>query len=189
LNRRETLVELARTLHDARTTDTTETGAGGHSNGNDSRLLQLSNLYHDGSYASLELALEHMRRYGKQHAVQGWSLQTLRWHFVARYIDCDRKRYAARSRGRHLEILHDHQWQPANSEGRQAAGAPTSDAHGQRVLMVETWHPDTRADRVELALDWLEANTPKCRCRDAPPHRLHLPNDWQHDRKRESVAA
>lgn len=173
MTRRETIIELARTLDDALTTDNVQAGAGGHSNGNDSRALQLSDQYHHGSYRALEDALEAMRLAGDP--VRQW-----RWHFRNRYVLATRKPYRVRARGHRYEIQVDGQWQPAAPRNghREPVGSPYDSAAG-RVLRVEQWSNRVQLELVDRALDWLEANIAACRCRGAKPHSLHLARDWQ----------
>jgi len=161
MTRRETIVELARTLRDVQGTESVQAG---HGHERESRVLQHSHLYRTGSYAHLEHALDLMQ-------LSGDPVRQHRWHFTTRYLRSERKALPARTRGSQLQVLIDNQWQPAKPRAghREPLGGIYSDTQGHRVVLVETWHNHVQPALVELALDWLEQHMPP---------RLWLP-DWQ----------
>ena len=134
LTHRQTLIELLRTHHDARTAWDTRSGGGG--------ALLMPSLYHEGSYAELERRLADMRD-DQLYRQRWWHLShRYRWGIVRRdTVPCRRTRRGPIPRLRpHTELV--------------SAGP----IHGQRMsCLVYEWRPDVQPHQVELALDHLLA--------------------------------
>ena len=162
MTRRDTIIELARTLRDVDGTSRVEAGHGETHGKPDARVLQHTSLYKAGSYAALEHALEVMR-------LSGDPIRQQRWHFTTRYLNSTRKAFPARTRGSHVQILVNQCWESANPirGHREALGGLYVDSGGRRVVMVEQWHNHVQLSQVDKALDWLEQHMPR---------RLWLPN-------------
>lgn len=160
VTRRETIIELARTLNDALAVDQGDIG-----------LRSRQHDYRGHRLSAMSLAFMHSHR--KQYAIAGNSLGKLRWHFTTRYIHCTRKPLPARVSGSKVLAYVDGQWKapkPTQSNWCPCGGTwQVKTDHGlATMIQVERWDKDVRHERVELALDWLERNMPR---------RLQLP-DW-----------
>jgi len=136
LSQRETIIELTRTLSEARDAD----GLTGEPSGDRSdRLLLLSHIYHQGSYAELERCLCRLR---------DWH-QGCYWHFTQRYAAIERRQTLGCpecGRATEVGVQHIHR---VNRKSRKVARGP---------IIEERWHPGVDMTRVDRALDFLEAD-------------------------------
>lgn len=180
MTRRDTIVELARTLRDV--TPGPLTG-GGHHGHPESFSLELSRLYRAGSYHALEQALTEMRRppnFLGTYMHHGYPLAMLRRHFVDAHVAADHRPVPARLSGTRLQVSLGHGWEPfiaSQSLWMPLTGIYKTSPNGPGMVTVEKWADGTRHALVQLALDWLDTQLP----RD-----LRLP-DW--DKLSEKAAA
>lgn len=171
MTRRDTIIELARTLRDVQ-----PAAMRGSSNRGTAESFSHahSTLYRAGSYAQLEAALITMRQPANflgEYMHQGQPLAHLHHHFAMRYLQADHRPVRVRLAGRNLQVIVDGRWcshQPGVSCW-QAIGGVYKDGQGLSWVRAELWDKRVRWDRVNLALDWLEQELPA---------RLWLP-DWQ----------
>jgi hypothetical protein len=134
LTRRDTLIELIRSLEDVLLD---ENGSPGDRR--DSRILKHHPLYHQGSYAELERTLRLCR--DRQPVSY--------WHLAERYIRCRR---------RHLDVkvvngryqLPSYTAAQYDNSGRFKGKTLTV-----KDVQVETWNPAVRLGKVDRALDFL----------------------------------
>ncbi len=133
LSQRETIIELARTLNNARDADgLTDEPSGDRSD----RLLLNAYIYHQGSYAELERCLYRLR---------DWH-QECYWHFTERYLASERRQtLGCPECGQATEagVQHMHR---VNRKLRKVERGP---------IIEERWHSDVDLARVDRALDFL----------------------------------
>lgn len=153
MTRRETIVELARTLTDVQPAAIRGTTNHGRA---DSVSLEHSTLYRAGSYAHLEAAMIDLHHaHARAHH-----------HFTHRYIHTQARVRPARNASHGVQIHIDQNWRyPGVGPWMIIRTIPNTT--GCLTAKVESWPEWVDAHAVNAALDWLDRNL---------PDRIWLPN-------------
>jgi hypothetical protein len=137
LTQRETVVALLETWNDVILDGATD----GITTRASSRALELSKLYHGGSYKELECVLKWMRNQGYQKAVEGHALHVLHWHVMEWYIRAEKVRREVPKtvkKGGKVTTLRDKEGRPVTIP-----------------RVVYRRHKDVREVKVDLGVTWL----------------------------------
>jgi hypothetical protein len=137
---RETVVYLLETYQDVLLSERD----GGAGSTRESRQLELSKMYHDGSYRELEAVLKWMRNQGYQQAYQGHALHKLHWHVMEWYLRAEKVRRnipKTLKKGGKVVQLRDKDGYPVTTP-----------------KVIYRRHKDVREEKVHLGVSWMLEN-------------------------------
>lgn len=138
-SKRQTIIVLLETYRDVIGVQSSATAGEREA---DSRALEYSNAYRQGSYAELEQLMGRMRT----------EAQSLHWHLSERYLRSTRKPQPVTRTGNRWTI-HTNQAVIGEDTTKKRKGKYRGEVTETRI--VETWNPKVRQGKVDRGLDWL----------------------------------